>query len=177
MSNRNEPKITDMMRLACMDAYQRGETQFSFTIDKMASIAVWDAATKAGVTNEQQIEDAIDAWTRDNSDAAMKKFKPSFASPTIKRAFAHIGKSVKVSCGKDEDCNPQITVTIIEGEEPVKPARKSRARKQFSIGDCLDSFVVDTRELRDSTLSIHDLNQIVDQLRGQLKAHIVKCGG
>lgn len=173
MSNQNEPKITDMMRLACMDAYQRGETQFSFTIEKMASITVWDAAAKAGVTDESKIEDAIDNWTRNHLAAASEKFKSSFAVPIITRAFAKIGKRVKVSVGKDEDYNLQITVEVLEGEEPVIPKRKSQARKKFNVAECLDSFVVNVSKLSDGEVSVRDVNEVVEQM----KAHIVKCGG
>lgn len=170
MSNTNQqPQITDMIRLACQNHYAAGETTFSFDAQQMAFHTVKRYAEQAGMDiDDEQVDAEAARWVGQNTENIAKRFKPSFAQPIIKRFFAHVGKAVVVSVGRNDANEPMITVTITD-EEVVKPKRKSRAKKKQSIGDILDSFVVDVSKLGDSELMVRDVNEIVRQM----KAHIL----
>lgn len=169
MSNTNQqPKITDMIRLACQNHYAAGETEFSFDAQQMAFHTVKKYAEQAGMDiTDEQIDEEAARWVGNNTADIAKRFKPSFAQPIVKRFFAHIGKSVVVSVNRNEVNEPQINVTITE-EEIVKPQRKSRAKKKKSIGDALDSFAPDLEKLP-GDISVG----VVVELVRQMKAHIL----
>ena len=174
MSNSsNEPRITDMIRLVCMEAYGRGEMEFKFNADDMALSTARAEAAKFNIDDGEAIQNAANDWVDTHAGDIKAKFKSSFAVPIITRAFAKIGKVAKVSIGKDEDYNLQITVRLIEGEEPIKPKRKSQAKKQFNLTGCLDSFKLDVSKLKGCKITVDELAEVVEQV----KAHIVANGG
>lgn len=167
VEQRQEAKVTDVIRAACDQLYGNGEnSEFSFDANQMAEAAVRKSMPDA---DDETVNKCAESWLLGKTEEINEKFKSSFITPIVSRHFSKFGKSVKVSVTMNDEKSRIVTISVSDEEVPVK---KRRSRKKVSLADCLDSFDVDVSKLGDSELMVRDVNEIVRQM----KAHIEKCG-
>lgn len=167
VEQRQEAKVTDVIRAACDQLYGDGEnTEFTFDAIQMAEAAVRKSVPDA---DDDAVSGYAESWLLGKTEEINEKFKSSFITPIVSRHFSKIGKSVKVSVTMNDEKLRVVTISVSDEEVQVK---KRRSRKKVSLADCLDSFVVDVGKLADSELMTRDVNEIVRQM----KEHIEKCG-
>lgn len=157
----SEPTIADMMRHVCDNLSGEGVSSFSFTPYDMAYHTAKVEAAKHDITDEEQIENAAANWVDTHPGDIKAKFKTPFASPTITRHFEKSGRFVKVTLGKNETYDPEITVTILDSA-PVKrtrgrPRNESQPEQVSQIPEALVNWQPDITKIKPEHLEAFQL--------------------
>ena len=167
VEQRQEPKVTDVIRAACDQLYANGDNaEFTFNATKMAEAAVRKSMPDA---DDDDVSEYAGSWLLGKTEEINEKFKSSFITPIVSRHFSKIGKSVKVSVTTGDDAFRVVTISVSDEEVPVK---KRRSRKKVSLADCLDSFTPDIDDIEKGEITVSAVRDLVRQM----KAHIEKCG-
>lgn len=167
VEQRQEAKVTDVIRAACDQLYGDGENaEFSFNATQMAEAAVRKSMPGA---DDDDISEYAGSWMLGKTKEINEKFKSSFITPIVSRHFSKFGKSVKVSVTMDDEKSRIVTISVSDEEAPVK---KRRGRKKISLADCLDTFTPDINDLEKDDVTVSTVRDLVRQM----KAHIEKCG-
>ncbi|AFV50906.1 hypothetical protein B508_00055 [Escherichia phage ADB-2] len=127
VEQRQEAKVTDVIRAACDQLYGDGEnTEFTFDATQMAEAAVRKSMPDA---DDYDVVECAGSWLLGKTEEINEKFKSSFITPIVSRHFSKIGKSVKVSVTMNDEKLRVVTISVSDEEVPVK---KRRSRKKLA---------------------------------------------